>query len=628
MGARGVRGAVEDVREDGWVTGWAFDPADAAPLGIRLELAGRVVAEATADLPRADILKAYARDRAGFRLHAAALAGLPAARVLAETRVVAATAAGAREVTRWTRLVTRLEERAAAEAQAALLARLQGPEARAALRDELAAETLPEAAARLAPFLEAAPGAAATPEGRLCRAALALAQERFADCCALLGGPVLEALDAASPALAGAGAELRVKAAYARGEIARAGGFLDAAAARGWPVEATVAAAIRQRLAEAMQPAPALPLPPGLTLVLTGGFAAALPRWGAVGLGLEDAPPGFERILAALDQVPEDRRHLVATVAGMGFLRLIARLRFARVTFFDPNIVELAKLAQLRATILATPHDAFDGFRALDGAIRRGFGDVYLPGALRGIRIARQDFRAVADGRATPAETLLSPLDHPGRAWQPTPEDYALARENLAEAFDNALHLAPPPVAEGMFGIAWLGALDIDDAALRAAMGSAHVAPLRATGDNEAALDAGMHRAWRVRDLAGNHRLVWVRGASREALSNGAGTTWAAFRDMPDAAAGACVVLDGLLGEAEGAALLAEALDLAAGRAGRVILAEDAVRAATARKIAGRALRPAFELVETAFAPGPRDAREQVLLAFQKAGEQEAEAED
>jgi hypothetical protein len=614
MGARGVRGAVEDVREDGWVAGWAFDPADPAPLGIRLELAGRVVAETTAELPRADILKAFGRDRAGFRIHAAALAGLPAARILAEARVVAATASGPREVTRWNRLVGRLEERAEAEARAGLLARLRGPEARAALREELMARPAAEAAAGLAPLLDEAPGAAATPEGQLCRALSALADGGFAACLALVTVPVLEALDAASPALAGAAADVRVKAAYAEGEIARAGRFLDEAAARGWPVEATGAAAIRQRLAEAAEPAPALPLPPGLTLVLTGGFAAALPRWGAVGLGLEDAPPGFDRIIAALDQVPEDRRHLVATVAGMGFLRLIGRLRFARITFFDPNVAEIAKLAQLRAAILATPHDAFDGFRALDGAIRRGFGDFYLPGGLGSIRIAREEFRAVADGRATPAETLLSPLDHPGRAWQPTAEEYALARENLAEAFDHALHLAPPPIAHGMFGIAWLGALDIDDAALRAAVGSAHVAPLRATGDNEAALDAGMHRAWRARDLAGNHRMVWVHDGSRDAT--------------PDVVAGACVVLDGLLAKADGAALLAQALDLAAVHAGRVIVAEDATHAAAARAIAGRALRPAFELVETAYAPGPRDAREQLLLAFQKAGEQAAEAED
>jgi hypothetical protein len=634
MGARGVQGAVEDVREDGWVLGWAFDPSDPAPLSVRVELAGRVVAEAAADIARADIQRAFARDLAGFRLHAAALAGLPAARIIADVRVIAATGSGPREVTRWSRLLARLEERAEAEARAALLARLQGPEARATLRGELAEGGIAAAAPRLAPLLDMAESAAATPEGRLCRAALALAEARFADCLAQVTEPMLDALDAEGPALAAAAAELRVKAAYAQGEIARAAGFLDAAAARGWAVEATLAAAIRRRVAEAAEPGPALQLPPGLTLVLTGDFAEARPRWGAVGLGLEDAPPGFDRIIAALDQVPQDRRHLVASIAGMGFLRLIGRLRFARITFFDPNVAEIAKLVQVRATILATPHDAFDGFRALDSAIRRGFGGFYLPGALGGIRIAREEFRAVADGRATPAETLLSPLDHPGRAWQPTAEEYARARENLAEAFDHALHLAPPPIAHGMFGIAWLGALDIGDAALRAAVGSAHVAPLRATGDNAAALDAGMHRAWRARDLAGNHRMVWVQGGQPGATPDGIGQAmaWATFRDAPDVAAGACVMLDGLLGAAdgpaEGAALLAQALDLAAGRAGRVIVAEDAAREAAARQIAGRALRPAFELAETAYTPGPRAAREQVLLALQKAGEQAAEPED
>lgn len=612
------------------MVGWAFDPADPAPLTVRLELAGRIVSEQLADIPRADILKAFGREQAGFRITAEALAGLPAARILAEARVVAAGAGGAREVTRWSRLVARLEERAEAEARAALLARLQGPEARHALRGELMARPAAEAVAGLAPLLDAAPGAAATPEGRLCRAVIALADGRFADCLALVTGAVLDALEAASPALAATAADVRVKAAYARGEIARAAGFLDAAAARGWAVEATTAAAIRQRRAEAAEAAPALPLPPGLTLVLNDGFAAALPRWGAVGLGLEDSPPGFERIVAALEQVPEGRRHLVATVGGMGFLRLIGRLRFARVTLFDPNVAELAKAAQARAAILATPHDAFDGFRALDGAIRCGFGAFYLPGALHGIRIETRDFHATADGRAAPAETLLSPLDHPGRVWQPTAEDYALARENLAEAFDHALHLAPPPLAHGMFGIAWLGALDVTDAALRAALGSPHVAPLRAAGDNAAALDAGLHRVWRALDLAGNHRTVRLRAAAEDAAPDPFGRSmgWAAFRDAPEDAHGGCLVLDGLLGDAAGETRLAEALAHAAGRYERIVVAEDGALAAAAKAIAGRALRPDFELFETAFAPGPRDAREQVLLAFQKVGDQPAEPED
>lgn len=613
------------------MVGWAFDPADPAPLTVRLELAGRIVSEQLADLPRADILKAFGREQAGFRIRAEALAGLPAARILAEARVVAATAAGPRDVTRWTRLVARLEDRAQAEARAALLARLQGPEAREALRGELTARPTAAAAAGLAPLLDAAPGAAETPEGRLCRALTALADGCFADCLTLVTEAVLDALDAASPALAGTAADVRVKAAYARGEIARAAGLLDEAVARGWAVDATTAGAIRQRCAEAAEAAPALPLPAGLTLVLTGGFATPpLPRWGAVGVGLEDAPPGFERIVAALGEVPESRRHLIATVAGMGFLHLIGRLRFTRVTLFDPNVAELAKAAQVRAAILATPHDAFDGFRALDSAIRRGFRDFYLPGALRGIRIETRDFHAEADGRAAPTETLLSPLDHPERAWQPTAEEYDLARENLAEAFDHALHLAPPPLAHGMFGIAWLGALDMTDTALRAAVGSVHVVPLRAAGDNAAALDAGLHRAWRARDLAGNHRMVWVHGASRDAMPDASGVSmdWTAFGDAPEKAHGGCLVLDGVLGDAAGDARLAAALGHAAARYERIILAEDSARAAAAAAIAGRALRPDFELLETAFAPGPRDAREQVLLAFQKVADQPAEPED
>lgn len=620
-----MQGAVEAVR-DGWVSGWAFDPADPTPLGIRVELAGRLVATGEAALPRADILTAFGREQAGFRLHAAALQGVPVAQVLAALRVVATTPAGPREVSMWSRLVARLEEEARAEAMAVLLAQLQGPEAREALRERLAAAAPEQAAAELGPLLDQAPGAAATPEGVLCRAILAMAAGRVAACRALLTRTVAEALDAASPHMAALAAGLRLKAAYAEGDVVQAAGLLDEAARRGWPVEPTLAAAIRQRLAEAAEPPPALALPPGLTLVLTGAVAGppvAPMRSLAVGLGLEDAPDDLAGVLAALEQVPAGRRHLVAAVGGMGFLRLIGRLRFARITLFDPNLAELVAAAHARAEILATPHGAFDGFRALDGRLRRGFRDLYLPGALRDIRIARRDFHAVADGRVAPAETRLSPLDHPGRAWAPGAAEYALARENLASAFDHELHLAPPPLAPGMFGIVWLGGLEIGTAALLEALGSPHVAVLRAGGGNAAALEARLHREWRARDLAGNHRLLWL-GAEAPA---GHAVTWEALRAEPAVAEGACLVLDRLDGAA-GAPALEEALALAARPCGRIVVVEEPGRAAAAAALARRVLRPEFEFMEEAFAPGPGSPRAQVLLAFQRAGEVPPEPED
>lgn len=60
-------GALEYVGRDG-VVGWAFDPASEVPLDICVLIDGETLATITCDRPRDDVLDAFGRLMAGFRL--------------------------------------------------------------------------------------------------------------------------------------------------------------------------------------------------------------------------------------------------------------------------------------------------------------------------------------------------------------------------------------------------------------------------------------------------------------------------------------------------------------------------------------------------------------------------------
>jgi hypothetical protein len=629
-----MKGVVENIRGT-VVVGWAFDPQDPTPLELRLEYGGKVVGSTTADIARGDIQQAFGRDLSGFRFDCAGLLGISPAQLLQKLRVVADTPQGPRPVPLWSRLTERLEQDASTEQKAARLGGMEREAARDFLRQCLADIKLQEMQATLWPALQLAKHLSDTPEFQACRGFIAYGREQFGDCVDLLTDDLLAQLAVQSEAVAMRGADLRIKAAYALGRFAQAAAFLAAAAARAWPADETTARAIRSRLAETDQPKPDFSLPAGYTLLLTGHFKWSpdmFPHWGSVFMGTTDDPvASLPEIIAALEQIPAEKRHLVAIVGGMWFLRLIGRLRFGRITVFDSNVAELAKVAHARETVLRTEFADFDGFRGLDSMIRRAFSDFYLPAALRDVRIEKHGFHFTYDGRTTPVETTISPLDYPALAWQPTRQEYDLARENLATAFDKVLHLRIPRLAPGMFGVAYLTHVPFSRETLTRDLGSRHVIPIYARSmDNAAALDPHVYWEWRALDLAGPHRTVHLWAPEDSALCGGVydepfslGATHDAFCNRADFPHGGCLIIHMYLSKRcdesveERMRKLADVLTLAAPRYRRILVSENIAHEAAARQAADAVLRPAFELgAEPVYTPGLGQARRNVFLSY------------
>jgi hypothetical protein len=334
-----------------------------------------------------------------------------------------------------------------------------------------------------------------------------------------------------------------------------------------------------------------------------------------------------------VESIPEAKRHLVAIVGGMWFLRLLGRLRFARITVFDTNVMELAKMAYARDIIVETDHGDFDGFRNLDGMIRRGFRDFYLPKSMDGFDIARKNFSFSYDGRVSPIDTIISPLDYPSLTWNPDKDEYDMARENLKRGFDRALHLRMPPVESGMFGVAYLSHVEFPHDVLVENLKTTHFIPIYARNmKNTTALDPRVYWDWHSLNLAGGMRTVHLWAPEDSGLKGGvhAGiysleATFDEFVGEMSFQHGGCLILPMYLSKGhdqsptERRAMVVQVLRRASSRYDRIIVSEWANFGLDILTLTREQLASDFDLVDgPVYSPGKDDTRRSVFYVFHR----------